>query len=164
MLRTLCLSRRSFAVLTAGAVTLGAAGCARDERPDELEALWGAARSDAALAGNVAAAVPTAAARLTAVAVRDARTAHATALAAEIRRARPDRAEVLDAPAPPVGVLPSSPGNPPSATDALASLRTSLGAARDAGSALAVTTARYRAGLVASVAASCAGWAEALAA
>ncbi|WP_433799240.1 hypothetical protein [Actinomycetospora sp. CA-084318] len=148
------LSRRSFAVLTAGALTLAAAGCARDEGPDELEAPWAAARADAALAAAAAGAFPDAAARLTPVA--DARRAHATALATEIRRARPDRAEVLDAPAPTVG-------NPPSAADAAASLARSLGAARDAGSALAVTTARYRAGLVASVAASCAGWAEALA-
>ncbi|MCD2189651.1 hypothetical protein [Actinomycetospora soli] len=148
------LSRRSFVVLTAGVATLGAAGCARDDRPDELEAPWTAARADAALATAAAGAFPDAAARLTPVA--DARRTHAEALAIEIRRARPDRAEVLDAPPPAVG-------NPSSAADAVAALTRSLGAARDAGAALAVTTARYRAGLVASVAASCAGWAEALA-
>jgi hypothetical protein len=155
MPRSSRLSRRSFVVLTAGTVALGAAGCARDEGPDELEAPWTAARADADLAAAAARAFPDAATRLTAVA--EARRAHAEALASEIRRARPDRAEVLDAPAPAVGT-------PSSAAGAVTALRTSLGAARDAGAALAVTTARYRAGLVASVAASCAGWTEALAA
>lgn len=148
------LSRRAFVVLTAGAATLAAAGCARDDGPDELEGPWATARADAALAAATAAAFPDAAARLTPVA--DARRVHADALATEIRRARPDRAEVLDAPAPGVG-------NPTSAAAAAATLRTSLDGAREAAAALAVTTARYRAGLVASVAASCAGWAEALA-
>ncbi|MDL5156287.1 hypothetical protein [Actinomycetospora termitidis] len=144
------LSRRSFAFLTAGAVALGTAGCARDEGPDELEAPWAAARADAATAAAAAGASPDVATRLTPVA--EARRAHADALGAEIRRARPDRAEALDAP---------PPATPPVA-DPVAALRTSLVAARDAASTLAVTTARYRAGLVASVAASCAGWAEAL--
>jgi hypothetical protein len=155
MLRPVSLSRRSFAVLTAGVVALGATGCARDDGPDELEAPWGAARSDAALAAAAAGAFPDAAARFTAVA--DARRTHAEALATEIRRARPDRSEVLDAP-PPAVTAPSS------AADAATALARGLGAARDAGATLAVTTARYRAGLVASVTASCAGWAEALAA
>ncbi|MEJ2867868.1 hypothetical protein WCD74_08840 [Actinomycetospora sp. OC33-EN08] len=148
------LSRRSFTFLTAGVVVSGAAGCARDEGPDELEAPWAAARADAAAAAAAATAFPDAAARLTPVA--EARRAHADALATEIRRARPDRSEVLDAPAPAVGT-------PPSAAEAVTALRTSVGAAREAASTLAVSTARYRAGLVASVAASCAGWAEVLA-
>ena len=147
------LSRRSFAVLTAGAVAWGATGCARDEGPDELEAPWAAARADAAAATDAATVFPDAAARLTPVA--EARRAHADALAAEIRRARPDRSEVLETPGP-------ASGTPPSAAEAVTALRSSLGAAREASSTLAVSVARYRAGLVASVAASCAGWAEVL--
>ncbi|TDQ65649.1 hypothetical protein EV188_101901 [Actinomycetospora succinea] len=133
---------------------LAAAGCARDEGPDELEAPLAAARADAATAAAAAAAYPDLAARLTPVA--DARHAHADALAAEIRRARPDRAPVVDA-------TPAPADRPASAAAALTALRGSLGTARDAAGALALTTASYRCGLLTSVAASCAGQATVLA-
>lgn len=133
---------------------LVAAGCARDEGPDELEGPLGAARSDAAAATAAVAAFPDLGERLTPVA--DARRAHADALAAEVRRARPDRAPAVDGPAAPAPV-------PASATEALTALRGSLGAARDAAGALALTTASYRCGLLTSVAASCAGQATVLA-
>lgn len=148
------VSRRSVLALAAGAATvLGTTGCARDEGPDELEVPWAAARSDAALASSSARAFPDAAARLTPVA--EARRAHADALGAEIRRTRPDRSAVLDAPVP-------DPATPASAAAAAAGLRQALASARDAAAALVPTTASYRAGLVASVTASCAGWAEVL--
>ena len=54
------------------------------------------------------------------------------------------------------------PAPPASSSAAAASLRTSLGSARDAATELAVRTARYRSGLVASVAAACGGLAETL--
>lgn len=147
---------RSLVAVGAGAVLVPvAAACAgTPEGPDELEAPLAAARSDAALAGAAARAFPDGATRFSAVA--DARRAHADALAAEIRRARPDREDAIAAPVP-------DPPAPSSSGAASSSLRTSLGAARDAGAALAVGTARYRSGLVAAVAASCGGFAEVLA-
>ncbi|MEJ2889927.1 hypothetical protein [Actinomycetospora aeridis] len=137
---------------------LVAAGCARDDGPDELEAPLAAARSDAAAATAAAAAFPQLAASLTPVA--DARRAHADALAAEVRRARPDRATAVDAATAPT--LPPAPP-PASAAAAVSALRGSLGTARDAAGALALTTASYRCGLVTSIAASCAGQATVLA-
>ncbi|MHC1560329.1 hypothetical protein ACR9E3_15345 [Actinomycetospora sp. C-140] len=139
---------------------LAAAGCARDEGPDELEAPLAAARADATAAAAAVAAFPELGSRLTPV--RDARSAHADALAAEVRRARPDRTEAVDAPTGP-GVRPAPAQPPASAAAAVTALRGSLGAARDAAGALALTTASYRCGLVTSVAASCAGYATVLA-
>lgn len=153
-------SRRSVLRATAGlalagsALTLAAACGNADEGPDELEAPLAAARADTALATVAERAFPDAAARLGPVA--QARRAHADALAAEVRRARPDRADAVAAPV-------ADPPPPGSAAAAAAALRTSLGAARDAGSDLAERTARYRSGLVASVAAACGGLAETLA-
>lgn len=131
-----------------------AAGCARDEGPDELEAPLAAARADAATATAAAAAFPELAERLTPLA--DARRAHADALAAEIRRARPDRAAAVDA-------VPATAPAPASAAAAVGALRGTLGTAQDAAGALALTTASYRCGLLTSVAASCAGQATVLA-
>ncbi|MCD2197194.1 hypothetical protein LQ327_27865 [Actinomycetospora endophytica] len=152
-------SRRSVLRATAGLVLTGtaltaAAACGNaDQGPDELEAPLAAARADAALATVAGQVFPDLTARVTPVA--QARRAHADALAAEVRRARPDRADAVDAPV--------TPPRPPASSAAAASaLRTSLVAARDAGSDLAVRTARYRSGLMASVAAACAGYAEVL--
>jgi hypothetical protein len=153
-------SRRSVLRATAGLALAGsaltvAAACGNgDEGPDELEAPLAAARADAALATVAGRAFPDLAARVGPVA--RSRRAHADALAAEIRRARPDRADALAAPV-------ADPAPPASSAAAATALRTSLGAARDAGSELAVRTARYRSGLVASVAAACGGLAETLA-
>jgi hypothetical protein len=128
---------------------LAVAGCARAPKgPDELEAPLAAARSDAAVAAAAVAAFPDLAGRLTPLA--DARRAHADALAAEVRRARPDRAPAVDA-------VPAPAARPTSAQAALTALRGSLGTARDAAGAIVLTTASYRCGLLTSVSASCAG-------
>lgn len=152
-------SRRSVLRATAGLVltgpALGAAGaCGRgDARPDELEAPLAAARADAALATVAGQVFPELRIRLAPVA--QARRAHADALAAEVRRARPDRTDAVDA-------VVADPRPPASSAAATASLRDSLRVARDAGSELAVRTARYRSGLMASVAAACGGLVEVL--
>jgi hypothetical protein len=153
-------SRRSVLRATAGLALAGsaltaAAACGNgDEGPDELEAPLAVARADASLAAVAGRAFPDLAARVGPVA--QVRRAHADALAAEVRRARPDRTDALAAPV-------ADPAPPASSAAAAAALRTSLGAARDAGTALAERTARYRSGLVASVAAACGGLAETLA-
>jgi hypothetical protein len=143
---------RTTAALAAlgGLAGLTATGCASaPEGPDELEAPLAAARSDVAVATAAVAAFADLAPRLTPLA--DARRAHADALAAEVRRARPDRAPAVDAaPAP-------APDRPASAAAAVTALRASLGSARDAAGALALTTAPHRCGLLTSIAASCAG-------
>jgi hypothetical protein len=51
----------------------------------------------------------------------------------------------------------AGPARPTSAAEAVAALRNSLGAARDAAGALALTTEPHRCGLLTSVAAGCAG-------
>ena len=147
-------ARRPELALTGSALTLAAACGNGDEGPDELEAPLAAARADAALARVAGQAFPDLAARVTPVA--QTRRAHADALAAEIRRARPDRADAVAAPV-------ADPPPPASSAAAATALAGSLRAARDSGSDLAVRTARYRSGLVASVAAACGGLAEALA-
>ncbi|MEJ2860466.1 hypothetical protein [Actinomycetospora flava] len=149
---------RGAGAAVAGVAVVGltglAAGCARDEGPDELEGPLAAARADAATATAAVAAFPGLADRLTPLA--EARRAHAEALAAEIRRARPDRAAAVDA-------APAPAPAPASAAEAVTALSGSLGSARDAAGALALTTASYRCGLLTSVAASCAGQATVLA-
>jgi hypothetical protein len=153
-------SRRSVLRATAGLALTGsaltlAAACGKDDRgPDELEAPLAAARADAALATVAGQAFPDLAARVSPVA--QTRRAHAYALAAEIRRARPDRADAVAAPV-------ADPPPPASSAAAATALAGSLRAARDSGSDLAVRTARYRSGLVASVAAACGGLTEVLA-
>jgi hypothetical protein len=145
-------------VTLTGLAGLTAAGCAREQGPDELEGPLAAARADVVAAGAALAAFPQLADRLTAV--RDARRAHADALAAEVRRARPDRRPAVDAAA---GATPAPATPPASAQAAVTALGGSLGGARDAAGALAMTTASYRCGLLTSVAASCAGYATVLA-
>jgi hypothetical protein len=143
---------RTTAALAAlgGLAGLAVGGCARaPEGPDELEAPLAAARSDVALATAAVTAFTDLAARLDPVA--DARRAHADALAAEVRRARPDRAPAVDT------VPATAPERPVSAAAAVTALTASLGAARDAAGGLALTTEAHRCGLMTSVAASCAG-------
>ena len=97
-------SRRSVLRAAAGLGVVGSAlivtaACGNaDEGPDELEAPLAAARADAALATVAGRAFPDLAARVGPVA--SARRAHADALAAEVRRARPDRADAVAAPVP----------------------------------------------------------------
>ncbi|HEY2193577.1 MAG TPA: hypothetical protein VGH76_14970, partial [Actinomycetospora sp.] len=112
--------RGTAALALAGAVPVVATACGHaDEGPDELEAPLTAARSDAALATVAGRAFPDLAPRVAPVA--QARAAHADALAAEIRRARPDRADS-------VAALVPDPAPPASSAAAAAALRTSLGA------------------------------------
>jgi hypothetical protein len=133
-----------------------AAGCARPEGPDALEEPLAAAHEDAVTAAAAAAAYPELAGRLTPLS--EARRAHADALAAEIRRARPDRTATVDrVVGTAVNATPSPARTPASAAAAVTGLRRSLGAARDGAGALALTAESYRCGLLTSVAASCAG-------
>ena len=97
-------SRRSVLRATAGLALTGstaltlAAACGNNNRgPDELEAPLAAARADAALATVAGRAFPDLAARVHRPSPQTRR-AHADALAAGIRRARPDRADAVAAP------------------------------------------------------------------
>jgi hypothetical protein len=136
--------------LGAVGVLVGFTGCARgEEGPDALEAPLAAARADASLAAAAAAAFPDLAGRLTPVA--EARRAHAEALAQEVRRARPDRAAAVDAA--PGATSPAPPGS----AAALTAVRSALGRAGDTAGTLARGTEPYRCGLLASIAACCAG-------
>jgi hypothetical protein len=130
------------------------AGCSlggTDDPPDPLIALADAARSDAALAGAVVAAAPNLAERVRPLA--DARLAHAAALDAEVSRIDPERT-VIPTPAP----VPTS----GLAKDGLARVRSAAQAAGTAAAAAALTLPVERVGLVASVAACCATYAEVL--
>jgi hypothetical protein len=119
--------------------------------PDPLIALAAAARSDAALAAAVIAATPSLAGRV--APLRDARTAHATALEAGVAQ----QAGATTTP------QPLEPAPTPTAGPAtLASLRTAVAAAGDAAAKVAMTADVRRAGLVASVAACCTTYAAVL--
>jgi hypothetical protein len=135
--------------LGAAGVLVGLTGCARGvEGPDELEAPLAAARADASLAAAAATTFPDLAGRLTPVA--EARRAHAEALAQEVRRARPDRAAAVDT----SGAASPAPAG---SAAALTAVRTALGRAGATAGTLARGTAPYRCGLLASIAACCAG-------
>jgi hypothetical protein len=113
--------------------------------PDPLAELAARARADAALATAVAGAQPALAAAATEVA--QARTEHARVLQAEVDRERPP-------------VSSSSATRPPEApevpADGAAALADALTAAEKQAADLVPTVARYRAGLLGSVAAGCA--------
>ncbi len=117
--------------------------------PDPLIALAAAARSDAALAAAVIAATPSLAGRV--APLRDARTAHATALEAGV-------AQQAGATTTPQSLEPAPSAGPAT----LASLRTAVAAAGDAAAKVAMTADVHRAGLVASVAACCTTYAAVL--
>lgn len=153
--RTVLRGAGALAGLVAGLTAAGtlAAGCARPEGPDPLEEPLAAARDDAVTAAAAAAAYPELAGRLTPLS--RARRAHADALAAEIRRARPDRTATIDAAA---GATPAPARPAASAAAAVTALRRSLGTARDGAGTLALTVEPSRCGLLTSVAASCAGY------
>lgn len=126
-------------------------GCARagSARPvDPLVALADAARADAAL-GTAAIAADAALAERVQPLV-DARTAHAAALDAEVRRLRPNQAPATAAPPPVTG--------PPT----VAAVRSAARAAADAAAEVALDLPVDRVGLVASVAACCASYATVL--
>ncbi|GAA1318440.1 hypothetical protein [Pseudonocardia xinjiangensis] len=125
-------------------------GAGAGDGPDPLIALAEAARSDAALAAAAVAASPALADRVRPLA--DARTAHAVALEAEVARADPDRAPVQ----------PTTPPARPASTVTLAQVRAATVASGQAAAGAVLTLPVDRVGLVASVAACCAAYAEVL--
>lgn len=125
-------------------------GCARagSARPvDPLVALADAARADAAL-GTAAIAADAALAERVQPLV-DARTAHAAALDAEVRRLRPNQGPATAAP-------------PVTGPPTVAAVRSAARAAADAAAEVALDLPVDRVGLVASVAACCASYATVL--
>jgi hypothetical protein len=118
--------------------------------PDPLIELAARARADAALAAAVAAATPALGGRLDPV--RAARTEHATALDAEVVRLDPARASSA----------PAAPPAPPASSPTLAQVGEALRQSATAAKALVATLPAQRVGLVASVAACCATYAEVL--
>ena len=123
--------------LAALAVPLAACGPGYDESPDPLQPLLAAAQADAAAARALAKGADADAAGQLA----DARAAHAAALKSEVDR--------LNRPTP-------SPSPAPTAPAALGDLKERLAAARKQAEDLVGGLPRYRAGLVAAVAAGCA--------
>jgi hypothetical protein len=124
-------------------------GASGTDEPDPLIALADAARADAALAAAALGADPELAESLQPLV--DARTEHATALDAEIARRDPDRP--TPGPPPP----PATPG------PGLADVRQAVLASARTASDVALGLPAERIGLVASVAACCATYAEVLA-
>jgi hypothetical protein len=130
-------------------VFLGVTACTEEPEkpppPDPLADLAAQARADAALATLVATGTPALAAQATEIA--QARTEHATALQAEVDRARPPvSSSASTSPTP----APEAPADP------TAALVDALTAAEQQAAALVPTVPRHRAGLLGSVAAGCA--------
>ncbi|RFD25386.1 hypothetical protein MUBE_09815 [Mycobacterium uberis] len=147
------INRRCVLAGGAALAVLGVCVSACSESPsktpgvEELLGPLGQARRDSALASTAAAAVdnpPQIAAALAVVATQ--RTAHARALATEISRATGKLAS-----APSNTIVTSPPGPPPLVSDVIDALRTSA----EGASRLVSTSSGYRAGLLASIAASC---------
>jgi hypothetical protein len=150
-------------VLAGGAAlaALGVVGSACGEsapKPPAVEDLLGPldqARKDSALAGAAAAAVgnpPQVAAALTVVATQ--RAAHARALSTEINRAAgklTSSSTETPSPSPSPAEAAGPPPPPPPIPDVINSLRASA----ESASRLVATASGYRAGLLASIAASC---------
>lgn len=140
-------------------MSLSAAACAKDQplEPDALLPHEVSARTDAVWAKAAAATAPDKAAALTVVATQ--RTAHADALRAEI-----DRAIGLygDGTKPKSASPPVTPPVAPSPPPTLDALRTRLAASQKSAADAAPTNSAYRAGLLASISASCAAHVEVL--
>jgi hypothetical protein len=147
-------------VLAGGAAlaALGVVGSACGEsapKPPAVEDLLGPldqARKDSALAGAAAAAVgnpPQVAAALTVVSTQ--RAAHARALSTEINRAAGKLTSSSSETASPSPAEATGPPPPPPIPDVINSLRASA----ESASRLVATSSGYRAGLLASIAASC---------
>ena len=122
--------------------------------PDPLLAVSAAARSDAAVATQLAATNPPQAVVLQNIAAE--RTAHAQALDAEITRAAGTRAAGTSAPSPTPAPAVPAPVVAPNAAPTVAVLRAGLQEHQRAAAGLAYTVAPYRAGLLGSIAAACA--------
>jgi hypothetical protein len=153
---------RALALLPGAALTAAGAGACTstpEERPpDPLAALADRARADAATASAVASAVPALAAAAGEVAA--ARGEHASALRAEVARERPP-ASSPSTESSTASSAPAAPPNDPAAARTL--LADALTAAQKEAAELVASVPRYRAGLVGSVAASCASLREVLA-
>jgi hypothetical protein len=134
-----------------------AAACTAEPKPppppDPLAELAEQARKDAAAAGALAQSSPELAALAGEVA--KARTAHATALQAEVDRERPP---VSSTAPPPSSGAPAAPAPATKAT-----MVEALKAAEQKAGGLVPTVSRYRAGLLGSIAAGCASLREVLA-
>ncbi|MFE9322711.1 hypothetical protein ACIHDR_21915 [Nocardia sp. NPDC052278] len=158
---------------TVGVLAVGAvAGCTDKtvHQPDPLAAQENLARADAAAATAAIAVTPQRHAALTAIA--DERTAHADALRAEINRVigvygdgTTPTHRTREVSPPPSGTSPAasgggsgSPNTPPSIDE----LRTRLAKSQQSAGDLARTQSGYRAGLLASISASCAAHAGVL--
>ena len=142
--------------VAAGLGGCGAATDRRTDRPDPLVALADAARADAALAAAAVAADPALAARIDPL--REARTEHAAALDAEVVRMGGPSA--VPTAAPPTAA-PVTTTAAPAVT--LARVREAVAASHVGAAELVENLPAERVGLVASVAACCAAYAEVLA-
>ncbi|MCP2280169.1 hypothetical protein APR09_005766 [Nocardia amikacinitolerans] len=157
-----------------GALALGAVtGCADETvyEPDPLAAQEVMARTDAAAATAAIALAPQRQTALSTIA--NERTAHADALRTEIARAvgvygdgttpaRKTRDNALPFAAVTTGPEPTGTDVPPISPPSLDQLREQLARSRKSAADLAVTQSRYRAGLLASISASCAAHAGVL--
>ena len=150
-----CVKRRQ---VLAGSVALAALGivssaCSHQAAPpaiDELQSQLALARQDSALAAAAAStARPSLSAALAEVA--EERSAHATALAAEIDRVAPK--PILHSSASPTSPTATSSASVP--PPALSEVVNALHASADSASQLAATSSGYRAGLLGSIAAAC---------
>ena len=145
------ISRRRMLTGAAALVALGAAawacGSPTPPQPDELEAQLDLAQRDSQLARAAAGAAGAFYAPLLNV-VADERADHAKALSTEIARAS---GATTTQTSPPVPTTPA-PAPPPARTDVMAALRESA----DSAAKLAANLSGYRAGLLGSIAASCA--------
>lgn len=147
--RVLVDAGRGLLALTLIGAAAPACGSKEPPGPDPLEAQLDAARRDSDLAGAAAkAAAPVLVPALTAVA--DQRARHATALAEELARAAGKPTATPAESSTPTTAAPAGP--PPSVQDVVDALRASA----DSATRLVPTLSGYRAGLVGSIAASCA--------
>ncbi|WP_308014933.1 hypothetical protein [Nocardia coffeae] len=162
-IRTAALDRRALLRVAGGGafaiMSLSAAACAKDKplEPDALLPHEVSARTDAVWAKAAAATAPDKAAALTVIATQ--RTAHADALRAEI-----DRAIGLygDGTKPKSASPPVTPPVAPSPPPTVDAVRTRIATAQKSAADAASTNSAYRAGLLASISASCAAHVEVL--
>ena len=146
----------------AALAVLGLVGSACGEsppKPPPVEDLLGPldqARKDSALAGAAAAAIgnpPQVAAALAVVATQ--RADHARALSTEISRAAGKLTSSSSETTSPSQAAPAGPPSPPPPPPPISDVINSLRASAESASRLAATSPGYRAGLLASIAASC---------
>ncbi|MCW2651832.1 MAG: hypothetical protein JWR32_2808 [Mycobacterium sp.] len=146
--RRVLLGAATLAVVSAAASTCGS----RPEPPkvDDLKSQLDLARRDSEMAKAAAAGADSYAPALTVVAGE--RAAHARALSQEIARAAGASPSPAPTPSPSPTATAAAPTPPPSLSDVTTALRTSA----DGAAQLAAKLSGYRAGLLGSIAASCA--------